>query len=269
MDARELSEALASWAVVDLEHPRAAGDPVLPAHAPGLFYALHRRHEPGTGEARTSASGVIVAAEHSGTHLDALCHQAEALRLYGGIDVTPEVQTAWGVTRLAADSIPPIVARGVLLDVASAKGEVLPERHLVSREDLEQCEQLQRSTVGRGDVVLVRTGYGRYWSDPTRYERAAGMSAAGSQWLADRGVLAVGSDNLAWDVLGYVDETTGTTLPGHVILLVRAGIYIVENLALEDLAERQAFEFVFVCLPLKLRGATGSPVRPIALVPPA
>ena len=65
-----------------------------------------------------------------------------------------------------------------------------------------------------------------------------------------------------------VDDTTGSTLPGHVILLVRAGIYILENLLLEELSERNADEFVVVCLPLKMQGVTGSPVRPIALLPP-
>ncbi len=72
---------------------------------------------------------------------------------------------------------------------------------------------------------------------------------------------------MAWDEVGVVDSNLKVTLPGHLILLVRNGIYILENLFLEDLARDQRYEFTFICLPLKLRGATGSPVRPIAIAP--
>jgi kynurenine formamidase len=70
---------------------------------------------------------------------------------------------------------------------------------------------------------------------------------------------------MAWDEVGVVDPDLKVTLPGHVILLVRHGIYIIENLFLEELANEQCYAFTFICLPLKLRGATGSPVRPIAI----
>jgi kynurenine formamidase len=91
------------------------------------------------------------------------------------------------------------------------------------------------------------------------------VSAAGSRWLIDRKVRAVGADNMAFDVIGPTDPELGVTLPGHVLLLVRAGVPIIENLNLEQLAEAKVHEFAFVCLPLKMRGATGSPVRPIAI----
>jgi kynurenine formamidase len=103
------------------------------------------------------------------------------------------------------------------------------------------------------------------WSEPDEYLRGAGVSAAGSRWLAERKVKAVGADTMAWDVIGPTDPELGVTLPGHVLLLVRAGIPIIENLNLEELATAKVYEFGFVCLPLKMRGATGSPVRPIAI----
>ena len=87
-----------------------------------------------------------------------------------------------------------------------------------------------------------------------------------AQWLAGAGVCAVGADNVAWDWTEGSDPSTGTTLPGHVILLVRGGIHILEHLYLEELARDGVREFAFVCLPLKIKGATGSPVRPLALV---
>jgi kynurenine formamidase len=91
------------------------------------------------------------------------------------------------------------------------------------------------------------------------------MDAGASRWLAERRVLAVGADNLAWDVIGLTDPELGR-LPGHLLLLARHGIYIIENLHLEDLAAAAVVRFSFICTPLKFVGATGSPVRPIALV---
>ena len=96
------------------------------------------------------------------------------------------------------------------------------------------------------------------------YESLA-LSKSANVWVADRAVSAVGADNMAWDVIGPKDPELGVTLPGHILLLVRAGIPIIENLNLEELAAAGVHEFAFVCLPLKMRGATGSPVRPIAL----
>ena len=87
-----------------------------------------------------------------------------------------------------------------------------------------------------------------------------------SEWLAGLGVLAVGADNMAWDRASGDDPDTGAPLPGHSILLVHSGVHIIENVLLEELAAAGVHEFTFVCTPLKIRGATGSPVRPLALV---
>jgi kynurenine formamidase len=256
-----LVEALQAARVYDLEQPRYAGAPVFPAHEPGVLLHLHRRHEPGLGEARTSASALLVMAEHSGTHIDALCHQAEHGRLHGGIEVDARVQTPYGFTALGAETIPPLIARGVLLDVA---GEApLPPGHVVAARELEAAAR--EVELCKGDVVLVRLGSGAWWEDRPAYEAAGGLAADASAWLADHEPLAVGADNLAWDVPGLDAPGLGT-LPGHILLLVRAGIYILESLFLEELAADGVREFAFVSLPLKLRGGTGSPVRPVALV---
>ena len=257
----ELLDALRGARTYDLEQPRYQGAPVFGAHEPGVLLHLHRRHEPGLGEARTSASGMLVMAEHSGTHIDALCHQAEHLRMHGGVEVSPSVQTPYGFTALGVDTLPPLIARGVLLDVAG--DEPLPPGHAVSAAELEAAAA--GVAIGPGDVVLVRLGSGALWGDRAAYEAAGGISAEGSAWLARREPAAVGADNLAWDVPGARDPELGT-LPGHALLIVRAGVPIIESLNLEALAADGVREFGFVCLPLKLRGGTGSPVRPLALV---
>ena len=254
--------------IYDLEQPRYFGAPTFPSHAPGLVYTLHRRHERGLPEARTSASGTFYTTEHSGTHIDALCHQAENLHLYGGREVDARLQTSTGFTELGVETIAPFVNSGVLLDVARQRGvERIVEGQPITRADLEATTQRQGIAINAGDIVLVRTGNGALWHDPDAYLRAGGMHSDASAWLVDRHVKAVGADNVAWDENGFVDEELHVTLPGHLILLVRNGIYIIENLFLEELARDERYEFTFVCLPLKIRGATASPVRPIALVP--
>jgi kynurenine formamidase len=255
-----LLESIRSARVFDLEQPRYAGAPMHPAHQPGFQYFLHRHHARGAPEARTGASGIVVMPEHSGTHIDALAHQAENLVLHGGIHVDDGVQTSVGFKKLGIETMAPFVSRGVLLNVAGDRR--LEPGHAITAEQLERAAAVE---IREGDVVLVRTGYGALWSDPDEYLRAAGVSAAGSRWLIDKKVAAVGADNMAFDVMGSADPELKVTLPGHVLLLVRAGIPIIENLNLEELAAAGVGEFVFVCLPLKMRGATGSPVRPIAI----
>jgi kynurenine formamidase len=229
--------------IFDLEQPRTPEMPIHPAHQQaGYSYLLHRHHEdeyrPEEAGPRTGAAGVIICGEHTGTHIDALCHQSDALVFYGGVSVTSEVQSSRGFTRHGVEEIPPIVAPGVLLDAAAREG-----------------------------VKSLEPGHARYWEDADRYLAGPGMATSASYWVAQRGVVAVGADNPAWDVPGMKDPDLGCMLPGHLILLARRGIYIIENLNLDELATAGYHRFDFVCTPLKLVGATGSPVRPLAIIP--
>jgi kynurenine formamidase len=255
--------------VFDLEHPRTDTMPIHPAHRPGYSYVLHRRHEDGYGQdgPRTGASGMIVCMEHTGTHIDALCHQAADLVLCGGVPVNAQVQSSRGFSVHGVEQIKPIVAAGVLLDMTAALGvPALPPGYAITAADLQMCCEQQGMTIAAGDVALVYTGNEQVWSDTERYLAGPGVAANGSRWLANQGVIAVGADTMAWDVIGLRDEELGCTLPGHVILLAQRGIYIIENLRLSELAQARAYRFAFVCTPLQFVGATGSPVRPIALV---
>ncbi len=261
--ASELARALRAARAYDLEQPRYAGAPVYPAHEPGVLINLHRRHERDTGEERTSASALLVMTEHSGTHIDALCHQAYGGRMHGGVAVDARVQTSKGFTALGIDTVAPLIARGVLLDVAGALGvERLAPGHEVSADELALAAR--GLEIEPGDVVLVRLGSGAQWGDRAAYEAAGGVGGDASRWLAERQPRAVGADNLTWDLPDGHDPELGS-LPGHVILIVQRGIHIIESLYLEELAADGVREFAFVCLPLKLRGGTGSPVRPVAL----
>jgi 4-oxalocrotonate tautomerase family enzyme len=254
----------------DLEQPRYQGMPVISVHQPGYAYFLYRRHgddyRPEDMGVRSSASGVIVCMEHSGTHIDAICHQADAQMLYGGIPAA-DVSSSKGFTAHAIEEVPPLMAPGVLLDAAGARGvDALEAGPLISAADLESCCRRQKIEIRPGDVVLIRTGNALHWSDPERYLAGPGMDSSASSWLAGKRVLAVGADNMAWDVIGLRDPKLGCQLPGHLILLARHGIYIIENLQLEELSRAGHSRFTFICMPLKFIGATGSPVRPIAVV---
>lgn len=255
--------------IYDLEHVRSADTPYMAVHTVGYTYTLHRHHQARAGDPRSGASGVLIAGDHNGTHIDALCHQAEGMALHGGVQIEERVQTPTGFTSLGAETIQPILGRGILLDVAGHRGvPALPLETLVFKAELEAVAVAQGTRIDAGDVALVRTGAATLWNQPAEYVRAAGMAADASQWLAELGVRAVGADNIAWDLdAPNLDPVTRTTLPGHVILLVRHGIHIIENLFLEELARDHVYAFTFICVPPKLKGATGSPVRPLAIAP--
>ena len=127
--------------------------------------------------------------------------------------------------------------------------------------ELEACDvELRAGRRGPGPARL-----GRPVRRPGRLPGGGRRDRRGSRWLAERKPFAVGADNVAWDAIDASDPELGS-IPGHTILIVQSGIHIIESLYLEELAKDGVREFGFVCLPLKLRGGTGSPVRPIALV---
>lgn len=226
--------------IYDLEQPRFQGMPIHEAHQPGYLYVLHRRHgdgyDPVRNGPRTGASGVIVCMEHSGTHIDAISHQADAQVLHGGIDANA-VASSKGFARGGVEEIDPIVARGILLDVPRhRRGQVPAAGEAITAAELQAIAEARGLDVRPGDVVLVRTGLGAIWNDPAAYLTGPGIHGDASRWLARTGVRAVGADNMAWDVIGRWDDEEGCQLPGHLVLLARHGISIIENLMLEELA---------------------------------
>jgi kynurenine formamidase len=188
------------------------------------------------------------------------------MKMFGDVAVDG-VETPTGFTRLGVETVPPLLRRGVLLDVAGWKGQApLPRRYGITADELRGCADAQGVAVGRGDVLLVRTGFGAVWHDEAEYLQAAGVAKSGTLWAAEQGVAAVGADNMSWDVPDERDPESGATLFGHAYLLPEKGVYIIENLTLEELARDRRYAFAFVGIPLKFTGATGSPLRPLALV---
>jgi kynurenine formamidase len=164
------------------------------------------------------------------------------------------------------ETVRPIVGRGLLLDVAAhrAVSELLPADG-IGAEELEAIAEAEGISIRPGDCILVRTGWGRHWSDPGRYISARtgvpGPTGQACRWLSERQVALVGADTPTFEHF----DPVAPALPGHLSLIVEHGIYIAENLNLEELSAERVYEFEFVCLPLKIVGGTGSPVRPIAI----
>lgn len=225
------------------------------------FFARHGDFPRPSGA--TSAADLLVMTTHTGTHVDALGHYAFEGKLYGGVDAQ-EAQVGMGGLRAnGVENIPPTLCRGVVLDIAGALGRpVLSGGHGITPAELQAAAERQAVDVGRGDVVLVRTGWATYWgTEEYIAEALPGITLDAACWLADRGVAMVGSDTLALEV----SPAEAFTIV-HVELLVRRGIPIMENLNLESLVADRVHEFLFVIIPLNITGATASPVRPLAVI---
>jgi kynurenine formamidase len=254
-----LWEQLSGARVYDLGQPYFTGMPHWPAHPPFLF-GLTKRHGDMVGPAgHSSAADAMALGSHVGTHIDALCHFSCGGVLHGGHAVESLQSYSGGLEKFSVDTVAPILRRGVLLDLAGSAGP-LAEDCEISPEQLEAACQTE---IRRGDVVLLRTGWARYFEDARRFvneTRLPGPGLAAARWLSARGVFAAGSDTVAFE------KSPAPAMPVHVHLLVDSGIHIVECLNLEELAADGVAEFLFVGVPMKIRGATGAPLRPLALV---
>ena len=217
----------------------------------------------------SAASELISTGGHTGTHIDALAHVSLEGRLHGGADAR-EAGVGGRFDEHGVHTIEPMICRGVLLDVAAKHGvDSLDGGYEITVDDLESTRSAAGVDVSSGDVVLVRSGWGRLFDQGPAYVGAdtgvPGVAEAGARWLADRGVRAVGADTIAFERLA--PHGGHSLLPAHNVLLVEHGIYIVEAMDLEQLSRSGWAAFTFVLIPLNIYGATGSPVRPLALRP--
>ena len=204
-----------------------------------------------------------------GTQFDGLGHVGQRVGandiFYNGNKLADFGDT-YGLKKLGVENVGPIFTRGVLLDVARAKGlRALETGYAITPNDLEAALKLAKTEIRPGDALLIRTGHGLLWmaDNETFAGGEPGIGLEAARWLSERKVSLVGSDN--WAVEVAPPEDPDRPFPAHNWLLTRHGIYILENLDLEALATSSAFEFAFVFAPLRLKGATGSPGNPIAI----
>lgn len=202
---------------------------------------------------------------HTGTHIDALGHTTVAGKGYNGF-TAEEMCGANGLARLGIEHLPPMICRGILADVPGCLGRDLDGGEAISEADLRRTLDWQQVTIEEGDFVLVRTNWARFYAkDNARYsESFPGIGLDAGRWLADQGVIGVGSDQLG--VEAWPSERAEAPFPVHAELLVNRGVYLLEQAQLDELALERIYEFALLCLAPKWVGATGSPVRLAALI---
>ncbi|GAA1675991.1 cyclase family protein [Streptomyces yatensis] len=224
----------------------------------------------GPGTVATSDDAVTMGLQ-AGTHWDGLTHVSHSGRIYNGRpadSITTHDRAAFS----GIDKVGPLVSRGVLLDVARARGaERLPEGHAVTPEDLDAAEELAGTTVRPGDIVLVRTGQiQRYLAgEKEAYAYPSpGLSLRTPEWFHTRDVAAVANDTLTFEI--FPPEIEDLWMPVHALDLVEMGMLQGQNWNLEELsdacAEEGRYAFLLSAPPEPFVGGTGSPVAPVAIL---
>lgn len=275
LSVRTVLAALASataGTVVDLSQPVDRLTPRDPEQSP---YAICMWSHPSASRLEHARAGaeneVGFAVErveldlHTGTHIDALGHCVIDTSMHGGLSVD-DVVTDAGLNKLGIETAPPIVSRGVLIDVPAATGRPLESGEAITVETIERALERQASPILPGDVVLLRTGWAQYYRlDNERFLGGwPGIGLEAARWLAGLGVVAVGADTHALEV--WPPEDARVHWPVHQELLVRSGIYIIEHANLEEVAARDAHTFLCLCLPVRFVGGTASPIRLTAVL---
>ncbi len=278
-EVRELASMIRTGRMYRLARDRFPKMPLFPGHPTfevvsyrtpqGLRAAGDQPWGPPNDACLGFMSELVMGTTHTGAHIDAHAHMTIGPedRWHGGSARTDLGD--FGPLTGDATEIAPIWRRGVLYDVPGHRGvESLPAGEPVTAAELEAIEREHGVTAGAGDVALVRSGYLAHWPDPEALaaHRGAGPDLSAARLLADRGVLATGSDTETYEVQPAPDRgTPANPQPVHTLLLIERGIYILEGLDLEELARAGVREFLFVALPLAIRGATGSMVDPVAM----
>lgn len=267
--------------IFSLAAARFRGMPLFPGHP--NFEVLGFRSPRGIRVAREQPWGpqndaclgymseVIFGSMHTGAHIDALAHMTvgEDAHWYGG-GTEDQHLGDFGPTQGDGAKLPPIFTRGILLDVPGHRGvPALPPGEPITAEELQAVAEEQGVDVRPWDVVLVRTGLMGFWPDRERMaaHRGAGPDLSAARWLSECGVIATGSDTETYEVQPAPDPgTPSNPQPVHTHLLIERGIYIMESLDLEAIARERVYEFLFVACPVKVVGATGSMIDPVAVI---
>ena len=239
---------------------------------PFRSYQMHIMH-PGDGTGApggplqaTSNDDMMIAWLGIGTQIDGLGHAGINHRYYNGVHAKDFVRPS-GLVKYGTHEIPPIVTRGVLLDMAALLGhDVVPAGTAYGRREIKGAAERQGLRIEGGDVVLLHGAWMKNYEEGAKawlWQGWPGLNAEGAQYLAELGVVAVGADNAgleAWDGTG---GAPGSEV--HQVLLAKNGVYIIEGVWTLDLAADQVSEFLFVLGQPRFVGAAQMVVNPIAV----
>ena len=212
-----------------------------------------------------------------GTQFDGLGHIGGEVRyadgslhrvFYNGF-TTAEMNAVTGLRQLGVEHVKPIITRGVLVDLPAFKGVArLAGGYEVTLADVRGAlarQSIAESSIRPGDAVLFRYGWAQLWSTPAEYNAAAlpGIGLDVANWLVERKVTVTGSDTSVTEVTP--SPMRGAAIPVHQELMMKNGIFNIENMTFEELAAERAYEFLFLATTIRFEGATGSPLRPLAV----
>jgi kynurenine formamidase len=280
--ADELIRTVKGAKLYDLSFTWNEQSPVLGLNPPYSF-ALNRTHKmtheifgqaPGS---RVSWASEIMyfSGQHGAPTVDAIGHIGRDLKLHGGVDAVAATSTPGGIgANLGIDNFPAdlMINRVVFLDVArqlaSGRPDPLAPGFEITAAHLDQTAKAQGVEVRKGDSLLIRTGWGQYFGkDNAKYlgEQSPGPGQDAARWIIGKGVRLAGDDTATFEKrpAAYGKELFSV----HMMLLADNGIYIVENANLELLGDAKAYVALLILTPLRIQGASGSPLRAIALAP--
>jgi kynurenine formamidase len=285
----DLLKAVRKARLIDLSHTWDKQSPIASVNPPYSF-ALSATHANTRGTFGDGVPGQLSftseimswSGQHGAPSIDAIGHIGRDGKLFGGVDAAASTSNPDGIgtsgvgAHLAIDRFPNdlLINRGILLDVATmiqGNSSPLPADFEITAAHLEQAAKRQKVQLKKGDTVFIRTGWGPLFkSDPAAYAGAfsPGPSLSGAEFLIKHGARVVGDDTLTFERRPpIVMEPKFQVFPVHMRLIADKGVYIIENLNLEELAKAKAYEFAVVVPPIKILGGTGSAVRVFALVP--
>lgn len=247
---------------------QAAGDPgyqIFMSHTPAGTVVDNLNGVGEAGNRHVCYSGdVVFMYTHTGTHIDSLSHFGVDGHIYNGFAVEENLGSR-GWVKGGAEVIPPIITRGVLLDIAKSHGVgCLPDSYAITIDDCKQVLDDADLTLENGDVAMIRTGRMGYWPDGSKVlGNPPGLSLEAAKWLTGQGIAAIAADQECVEVGPSQHEDNW--LPGHCHFLAEAGVPMIELVNLEELSRDGVTEFCLIAAPIRLRGASGAPVRPIAM----
>ena len=241
-------------------------------HGP-FFYLLSQRaydHRPPFREQTVNKFGGALCrvemTDHLGTHLDSLNHISYDNLFYNG-NSAYDLSTTYGTPKLGIDDVPPIVTRGIMVD-CSPEGKIMKKGEPIMPETVEKFLSDKKIEVQPGDAIFFRTGVGELWDRPSEYnayyESSPGIGIELAKWLSERKVSVTGSDTPATEVTP--SQIPRARLPVHQHLITKHGIRLIDNINLNELSAEKVYQFMFVLSPLRFKGATASPVSPVAIV---
>lgn len=237
-------------------------------HHPPYSFAMAKTHGGhGYRDGVSAAMEMIAMGAHVGTHIDALGHVSKDGMIFGCRDVLMGKDGLGGLDAGSIEEMPPIMGPGYLVNGPELFGRDLTPADSFGPVELDRWFATHALPVA-GSIVLFRTGWMQYWDDSERYIGLStglpGVTIEGAKWLSALGIMATGSDTMNYE---HKPSAEIINLPVHVHNLVEMGIPIMESMDLEELGRAKVSEFTFIATPLRIGGGTGSPIRPIAIVP--